>query len=65
MNLFDRILKLFDESAYGLLGANNRLLPANHRFFPPNSRLPRADLEIVVSSKLTIRCRSFLICAAN
>ncbi|EEX71489.1 hypothetical protein GCWU000325_01019 [Alloprevotella tannerae ATCC 51259] len=43
MNLFDRILKRFDKSVYGLLGANNRLLPANHRFFPPNSRLPRAN----------------------
>lgn len=43
MNLFDRILKRFDKSACGLLGANNRLLPANHRFFPPNDGLARAN----------------------
>ena len=43
MNLFDRILKRFDKSAYGLLGANNRLLPANHRFFPPNDGLARVN----------------------
>lgn len=43
MNLFDHILKCSDESARGLLGTNNRLLPANHRFFPPNYRLLPAN----------------------
>jgi len=36
MNLFECILKRFDKSARGLLGANDGLLPAN-------SRLPRAN----------------------